>query len=292
MRYALVLLSFAFATLSGAAESDKIPPAQIAVSPSKFVLELGDKPIAESVKLINLGDQPVTIDTRLVNWDLDEANSVRPLAPDEQSLEQWMIVNPLRFEIPAGGTQTVRFLIRPKVRPEPGEHRAMIYFSQVLPESAPQGRFVVKFRLGVAVYAHVGEMTRLGKLNKVEVDAAGSPVRARFDVSSEGSAHVRLSGRYAVYSAEGFPGTDPSTGIETAAKIEMPLPSSVFVAGSLPTTPVLPGARRDIVVNLGRGRLSPGHYVLAVRGDISGESIDSTIPFTVPDPQLRVDIDP
>ena len=39
-----------------------------------------------------------------------------------------MIINPVEFTIPAGGEQVVRFAVRPRAQPEPGEHRAMVFF--------------------------------------------------------------------------------------------------------------------------------------------------------------------
>ncbi|MDX1389719.1 MAG: molecular chaperone [Acidobacteriota bacterium] len=255
--------------------ADATPPAQIAVSPSRFEVEIGSKPTTESVDVVNLGDRPVSIQVTVATWDLDERNQVRILEPDEQSLDQWMVVNPLRFTIPAGKSQTVRFSVRPKVRPLPGEHRAMLYFEQVLPEEAAT-RIRLKFKVGVAVYAFAGDVSREGTLHGVEVVHGQNPARFRFDVSNEGTAHVRLSGDYAVYKADDY---DASSKQETA---------TVSVAsGTLPSRPVLPGARRHVVLGVDGGRLPPGEYVLDLHGQLGGRSIDRVVPFSIYEPTLQ-----
>ncbi|MDX1388368.1 MAG: hypothetical protein R3344_04215, partial [Acidobacteriota bacterium] len=190
--------------------ADGAPPAQIAVSPSRFEVEIGSKPTTESVDVVNLGDQAVTIKVTVATWDLDERNQVRILEPDEQSLDQWMVVNPLQFTIPAGRTQTVRFSIRPKIRPLPGEHRAMLYFEQVLPEETA-ARIRLKFKVGVAVYAFAGDVTREGTLHGIDVVHGQNPAHFRFDVSSDGTAHVRLHGEYEVYRADDYTQTATAT---------------------------------------------------------------------------------
>jgi len=76
--------------VAGAAEVT--PPAQIAVSPSRFEVEIGSKPTTEAVDVMNLGDEPVSIAVSVVTWDLDEGNQVRIVEPTEQTLDQWMVI--------------------------------------------------------------------------------------------------------------------------------------------------------------------------------------------------------
>jgi hypothetical protein len=259
------------------------PPAQIAVSPSRFEVEIGTKPTTEAVDVMNLGDEPVAIAVSVVTWDLDEANKVRILDPDEQSLDQWMVVNPLQFTVPPGKSQTVRFSIRPKVRPEPGEHRAMLYFEQVLPAEST-GKMRVKFKLGVAVYGLAGEVTRVGKLHDVEVDSYDGPVRVRFDVSSEGTANVRLAGEYAIYRAAEFQESVAWWGTEPGVATDGP-PAHPVATGTLPTRPVLPGSRREVVLRA--GALDPGEYILDIKGALAGETINLAVPFAVFAPGIQ-----
>ena len=260
------------------------PPAQIAVSPSKLEVTVGPRSTTESVTLMNLGNEPVDVDVSVANWDLDEASEIRILEPTEQSLDQWMVINPLRFTVAGGKSQTVRFSIRPRVEPRPGEHRAMIYFNQVLPEKS-QDVVRVKFSLGVAVYAMVGEIERRGTLHDVDVVGGSNPPVARLDVSSDGSAHVRMAGQYAIYPADVYPGTEHTDWVPDQSPQEIVVPEMAVAAGALPPRPVLAATRREIVLQT-HGELAPGNYVLDLNGDLQGTSIDMAIPFSISEPTL------
>jgi hypothetical protein len=280
----LIVLAIVIGLSVFAAARAATPPAQIAVSPSKFELKIGARSTTQSVTLMNLGDQPVDIDVAVANWDLDEANQVQLLEPDEQSLDQWMVINPLRFTVPGGGSQTVRFSIRPRVEPEPGEHRAMIYFNQVLPD-ASEHVVRVKFSVGVAVYGLVGEIERRGTLHDVDVVGGTNPPVARLDVSSDGSAHVRMAGQYAIYPASDYPGTEHTGWSPDVRPNEIEVPELAVSAGALPARPVLATTRREILLQ-SRGELPPGNYVLDLNGDLQGSAIDLAIPFTIAEPTL------
>jgi P pilus assembly chaperone PapD len=267
------------------------PPAQVAVSPSRIELQIGTKPTTESLTLFNYSDQPVQIGVSVAHWDLDEQNNVRIIEPHEQSLDQWLVVNPLRFSLAAKSSQTVRFSIRPRVRPEPGEHRAMIYFDQILPGEST-GNLRIKFRMGVAIYAHAGEIVRAGRLNSVQVVSGTNPISAKFDISSEGTSHVRLTGQYAIWPASRYPGYENTATIEALGRPDSVVPAEVLVAGLLPAKPVLPGTRREVLLYT-PAELSPGSYVLDVNGEMPGEaSVDLGIPFTVPHPSRVSGPDP
>jgi hypothetical protein len=159
----------------------------------------------------------------------------------------------------------------------------MIYFDQILPgESTANLR--VKFRMGVAIYAHAGEIVRAGRLNSVQVVSGTNPVRAKFDISSEGTSHVRLSGQYAIWPANLYPGFENTATIESLGLPEAEVPAEVLVAGLLPAKPVLPGTRREVLLHT-PSELPPGSYVLDLNGEMPGEeSVDLGIPFTVPHP--------
>jgi hypothetical protein len=280
----LIVLAIVIGLSVLAAARAASPPAQIAVSPSKFELKLGPRSTTQSLTLMNLGEESVDIDVSVANWGLDEASQVQLLEPTEQSLDQWMVINPLRFTVPGGGSQTVRFSIRPRVEPEPGEHRAMIYFNQVLPEES-EHVVRVKFSVGVAVYGLVGDVERRGTLHKVDVVDGTNPLVARLDVSSEGSAHVRMAGQYAIYPVDDYPGIANTEWFPDVRPNEIEIPERAVAAGALPARPVLPTTRRELLLQT-RGELPPGDYVLDLNGDLQGSAIDMAIPFTIEEPTL------
>ncbi len=274
-RRRLLPLAVAALALQTAAQEPAPPPPQVGISPTRFELEIGARPTLESFRVVNLGDDPLEIQISVAHWEMDENNRVTVVAPTEQSLDQWMVVNPLRFTLPPRQTQAVRFSVRPRVEPEPGEHRAMIYLNQILPEDGGTGiRF--RFQYGITVYGYAGEVRRLGKLHAVRPREGP---RFDFDISSEGNAYVRMAGQWTVWPAGAYPGAEHT---EEVTGNEARLPGAVIQAGSLPALPVLAGTRR-ILPLAPQLRLPPGSYVLDLNGTLHDQAIDMGVPFTVPD---------
>jgi hypothetical protein len=275
----VTVLLFAIGPPMFAVAQAEEPPAQIAVSPSKFEVEIGSKPSVESLRVFNLGSKPVTVTVSVATWDLDENSKVRIVEPTEQSLDQWLIINPLEFTIEEGQSQAVRFSIRPRVQPEPGEHRAMIYLTQQS-EDDSSSPVTVRFRLGVAIYGYSGEIQRTAVLHGISVDDDTQRVSAEFDIASDGDAHVRLRGQYSVWPASSYPGPERTEEIPDLELPKTSIPDPIVEAGFLPTTPVLAGTRRTIVLHTSK-KLPPGDYVLDINGKLSNLTIDRGLPFTV-----------
>jgi hypothetical protein len=274
----LLILLMMLAPLAAAAE-ETLPPPMIAVSPSIFELEIGSTPSVHSLRVLNFGKEPVEVQVSLATWDLDEQNHVRLLDPDEQSLDQWIVINPLRFTIESGKSQSVRFSIRPRVRPEPGEHRAMIYLDQQLSEES-EAQMRVKFRIGVAVYGTVGEVARVGELHSVELAKGSNPIKAGLQISSKGTANVRIDGQYAVWQAALYPGLASEERDRNLVAPDAVLPEAVVDADKLPGIPVLAGDCRQIWFQAGKP-LPAGNYILDLDFDLDKDSFDRAVPFTV-----------
>jgi P pilus assembly chaperone PapD len=255
------------------------PPAQIALTPSRIEIDLDQGASTHAVRLLNLGDEPIDVKVSVVHWDLDEQNAVREIEPTEQSLDQWILLNPSQFKVPAGSSQTVRFAVRPRVRPEPGEHRAMIYFEQMQPLTE-NAVFRINFRVGVAVYGFAGDPTREGKLNQVRITTDSQRLQAMFDISNPGKIHVRLNGAYAIWRADAIPPAETIQMVADYGKPNVSVPTAVLAAGSLPTVPVLPGATRSIPLGLSHS-LEPGSYVLAAAGRLGEEPFVQTTAFEI-----------
>lgn len=242
--------------------------AQLGLSPSRFDIELGPKPTTEAVRVFNFGKEPVDIQVSVVTWDLDEANQVRVLPPDEQSLDQWLVINPLRFSIDAQASQTVRFSIRPRVEPEPGEHRAMIYFRQLPPPTPSKGaRFL--YNVGIAIYAQVGVTTRLIEIGEVKLENQA----VLFEMSSVGTANARFEGQYSLWPFDQYPGVEATDLFEEIEAEGWQPPEPIIEVGKLPTTPVLPGTTRTLALTL-ETALDPGRYVIDLNGQLGDEQIN------------------
>jgi len=251
----LVVLA-AFAAVAAAAPAG----AQLGVAPTRFEIDLDEGSSTHSVRVLNLGQRDSLVEVEVLNFDLDEDNKVRILPPDEQSLDQWMVLNPLRFRIPAGGSQAVRFSIRPRVQPAPGEHRAMLYFTEVVDPDAPPAQGIrALHRIGIAVYAWAGEESRSATVHGLIVAERS----VKIDVEATGTVHVRAAGTWSVRTLGD--------------------PPSVPASGDLPSTPVLPGTRRSLPIPLPPD-LEPGEYRILVEGTVGEAPLDLSAAFVVPGP--------
>ncbi len=278
-RRCLLLSAVAGLAVQGSAQEPASAPPQVGISPTRFELTIGARPTVESFRVINFGEEPLEIQVSVAHWRMDERNQVQVVAPTEQSLDQWMVINPLRFNIPPGGTQAVRFSVRPRVEPEDGEHRAMIYLNQVLPEGGDGAKGIrFRFQYGVTVYGYAGEVRRAGELHAVTAVPGTGPVRFDFDLSSTGNAHVRMEGQYAIWPAEAYPGAEHT---ELVTGKDARPPAAVIHAGDLPALPVLAGTRRTMPLQP-KLELPPGSYVLDLNGTLHDEVLDLAVPFTVP----------
>lgn len=261
-----------------------MPPAtalNIGVTPSRVELEINsNKTRSQSIRVLNPSSEPIEVKAVIRSWVMSEDNKLQEFSAGEQSLEQWIIFTPSKFTIPAGGAQTVRFAIRPKVQPKSGEHRAVIYFEEVPPGNDKSKGVRIVGRLGVVIYGYVGNIKRLGVLNSVTVDTKPKAVGAIFDISNQGNAYVRLTGQYAIWPAAQYPGAEATKPIANLGKPEAKVPANLLDAGLLPSSPVLPENRRQLRLPITK-TLPPGNYVLDIKGDLSGVPIKKGIPFTV-----------
>ncbi|GAK60060.1 pili assembly chaperone, PapD N-terminal domain [Candidatus Vecturithrix granuli] len=254
---------------------------EFGISPSLFQLTIGAQNKTESFRVFNFGARPMKFQISVHNWEVDEAFNVQVIPPTEQSLDQWIVINPVEFTVAPGKSQVVRFAIRPRVQPEPGEHRAILYTCEVPIKTENQSQSNIVGCIGAAVYGDYGEISRIGILHDVTLVSATNPVLARFDISSEGNAHVRMDGQYAIWKASAYPGTENTTRLEDMQDAEKLAAQGIADAGVLPSLPVLPGTRRTMELQTSMV-LAPGEYVLDINGSLSGNAIDQGIPFSIP----------
>lgn len=260
-----------------------MPAAQalnIGVSPSRYEIKINNQGRSQSIRVVNYSSETVEFKTTVNSWVMNDKNQLQEVKGNEQSLAQWIVFTPSQFKIPPGGSQTIRFAIRPKVQPSPGEHRAIISFQEVAPTQAAKGSVRVVGKIGVVVYASVGEIKRIGTLNSVNVETKPNAVNAAFDISNQGNGHVRLTGQYAVWPAAKYPGAEATKPIANLGKPDTKITEPVADIGFLPSTPVMPSDRRKILLEITK-KLAPGNYVLDINGELNGVEIDKGIPFTV-----------
>lgn len=279
-RKASSLVLSAMTLLSGIPTANAI---EIGVSPPRMEINLNAKNNrSNAITISNLSDKPVEMKAYVRNWKINEKNMLEDVPSTENSLDQWIIFTPSRFTIPPRKTQTVRFAIRPKVKPVAGEYRAVIYLQEAAPASSPDADTINTVgRVGVVVYAYAGEIKRVGTVNSVTVDTKPNQVQAVFDVSNQGNAHIRIEGQYAIWRAGKYPGAKVTEPLKNVGNSNAKLPADVVKAGAIDLVPVLPSNNRQLVLPLIE-KLPPGNYVLDINANLSGKPVDKGIPFTVP----------
>jgi len=251
----------------GAASKKGLQP-QLAISPSRIVLESDEVNATKSVTVLNLGSKPMQVEVSVQNWDFDEDNNYRALPPTPQSLDQWLIINPVRLTIPAKGQQTVRMAVRPKAKPEDGEHRAMVFFKQLRAEEAKGVN--VLFNVGVPVYAFFGDVKREAAVHSMTFNKENHTFN--FDITSSGNAYVRPEGFYMIVDAD--EATEQEilqrlNGENGEVKGDKP-----FASGKVTSKPVFAGERRKVeaAITLKEDikKALSSQYALAVKIDVAG----------------------
>jgi hypothetical protein len=243
----------------------------VAVSPPRLEIDLDGASRTESLHVLNLSDEQTRVKVSVAHWDLDEQNQVRVIAPTEQSLDQWLIVNPLEFSIAPHEQQTLRLAVRPRVAPAPGEHRAMVYIEQQPADSpldAERSGIAVRYRMGVAVYGYSGEIRREGRVHGLTTRLERDGVAVGLDVESTGNGHVRPKGQFAVWPRGAYPGDDSARAALLAGNDTPPVGS--VANAPLPELPVLAGTRRTLEVRVARPA-EKGAYVVAAAGSLQDE---------------------
>ncbi|MDO5673521.1 MAG: fimbria/pilus periplasmic chaperone [bacterium] len=273
---ALLNASF-FATKTQAQE----PPGQIGVSPSMFEFAIGMEPVDKSLQLANMKTKPVRVKVEVYNWTLDENNAIQLLPPDRQSLDQWMLIQPVDFTVEPGKTQTVRFSIRPRSKPEAGEHRAIIYFvEQPDSEKTESASIEMLFRLGVGVYGYAEPVVRKAVIHGVQLARqADSSPEIRIDVENKGNVHSRVQGSFSVWEKRSFPGFAALPQKLLAQGASTRPPEGFIGSGSLDNTPVLAGKRR--ILKTGLAPLPDGkEYIIAVQGTLDGQKVETALSWS------------
>lgn len=240
---------------------------KLAISPSRIEIS-PEKKATESITVLNLGSKPMEVEVNVQNWDFDNNNNYRALPPNEQSLDQWLIINPVRLKIPAKSQQTVRLAVRPRVEPEAGEHRAMVFFRQL----NDQGKDInFKFNVGVPIYAYFGEVKREAELFGMEFD----PIKLQFvfDIASKGNAYVRPEGVFIAMKA-----ADAGTDTELLERLDLNKMSvdnlQALAGGKLAAKPVFAGTRRQVISSVPIKEIVNEPYVVAIKATIGDRTIE------------------
>ncbi|MDT9547488.1 MAG: molecular chaperone [Chlorobium phaeovibrioides] len=208
------------------------------------------------------------------NWTLDEQNELKIIPPTPQSIDQWMIINPVAFTIESGKEQVVRFSIRPRTTPTPGEHRAIIYFSEQ-PSPYHQGGVELLFKLGIGIYAYADPVHKNGSLSGISLNRSLKTINV--ELANTGNVHTRLKGAYAIWKKGTFPGFKTMQSAITMNPDEKK-PEGFVAGGSMNNLPVLAGSKKTIVTQIPLPESNPNGYDVAVTGTVDDQRIEKLFP--------------
>lgn len=262
-KVALLLLAALLFTDEVSAAQNLEP--KLAISPSRIEIS-PEKKANESITVLNLGSKPMQVEVYVQNWDFDANNNYRALPPNEQSLDQWLIINPVRLTIPAKSQQTVRLAVRPRVEPEPGEHRAMVFFRQLNEDGKG---FNFKFNVGVPIYAYFGDVKREADVLGMEFD----PIKLQFvfDIASKGNSYVRPEGVFVAMKA-----TDAGSDADILKRLDLEKMTvdglGALASGKLSAKPVFAGTRRQVTSPVPIKEILNEPYVVAIKVTLAGQT--------------------
>lgn len=250
--------------------------AQVGISPAYYDLSAAEAGKTQTFRLFNYTDQAKKVRVSLAPWDADAANQPRLLPPGPTTLDQWVVVNPVEFEVAPQSSQAVRFSVRPAAELPTGEQRVMFIFDEINPP-AEEGKMRARFQFRSALYVQSGQTVRKGDIESITTTAEGAKVRLK----NAGNANVRLLGQFAIWQADAFPGVAATSLVPGLGTSEAKLAKGQVVANNLPGNPVLPGETHDIAFAYGGSALKPGRYVLDFNGKLGDAQLDRSVEFVV-----------
>jgi fimbrial chaperone protein len=252
------------------ADVDELLKPQFGIYPAMFEIELGNEPVDKSLIVTNLKKKPVSMRVELYAWTHNEQHQLKLVQSSQKTLDQWMVVNPVRFTVEPGGIQTIRFSISPRVKPDPGEHRAMLYLiEEPDPVNAGNGMLITA-KIGIGIYGYVQPVIHLPKIIDLSFNRASTTLSLH--LLNEGNVHARFRGRYIVWKKSLFSGLGSLKKLPEV--IEHGQESSGCLSqGFFPGDPLLPKTERNYNLKLDIPR-NAGPYVVAVIGELDGSPVE------------------
>ncbi|NKB31726.1 MAG: hypothetical protein GKR91_01335 [Pseudomonadales bacterium] len=254
------------------------PAPRMGISPDRYQIvfdEAGGE--TQSLLVQNLSDEPLSLSLSVSNWVLNDDNQIIVAPPTESSLDQWIVINPLRVTVPPGSPQTIRWAIMPRLQPQQGEYRAIIFIEEELPPRADPDNTEIrmKMRYGLPIYAHVGESIESAELHGLGVTRTGD--RLNIELSNDGNTHSRLSGNYGIWPTAEFPGSEEALKMLRAVNPENQ-DTVDFFAGNLPPSVILPGNRRNIPLPIELEET--GEFTIQLNAGFAQLEINDALSFT------------
>lgn len=258
--FSVALALFAGASLFCTARPATAQGFSASASPPRFELTAAAGTRSRNVvEITNAGVQPAKYRIRTADWTFSPDASVTfhdALQPG--SCRPWVAIERSELTIPGGGRARFRFEVAVPADAPAGECRfaLMIEGDEPVITSGDAFRIPVRGRLGIIVYAAVGDAAPKLEIVKVGLDASGGKRVPTVWIRNTGTAHGRLGGF--------LTGTD-------AKGRELEFAPSSF--------PVLPGETRALSLAAQTGPNEPVDPVLPVTVQGTLEWSGARVPF-------------
>ncbi len=271
-------LALAIVCLLVVATANAQPSPRMGISPDRYQIVFDERGgETQSLLVQNLSDEPLSLSLSVSNWELNDENQIVVAPPTESSLDQWIVINPLKVTIPPGAPQTIRWAVMPRMQPQQGEYRAIIFVEEELPprENPNSTEIRMKMRYGLPIYGQVGETIESAQLNGVNVAKTGE--KLHIDLSNDGNKHARMSGNYGIWPTAEFPGSKEALKLLRAINPENQAEAE-FNFGIMPAAVILPGIRRSVPLDL--KLQDAGEYTIQLNAEFAQLKITEAISFT------------
>lgn len=254
---------------------------RLAISPPNHIVDLAAVRRTYSYRLMNIGSETVHLSVEPFEWKFDEKNEITVLPDRDEGVHHWILIMPRELEIPPGESRVVRFSVQPDREVPPGEYVAGIAFVQQHRDDAsaqaPGLSFRSQFRIQSGVYIVSGRVRREGRILGIEI----RPDQLRTLIASRGNGHVRLCGRFLVWSVSGA----QRDGLDGQGISAPPARGADLEVGAS-EWPVLAGDERWISHPFSGHRMSPGAYIIQFIGVLGDQKISeifrAELPHEVP----------
>ncbi len=261
------------------ANSDR---AEVGISPPFLDINFEQAQKTQALRLFNLSGKKINVRVSVQPWQQSESGAVAFVPSSEDTIDQWVVLNPAKFSLTAGKSQVVRFSLRPAVQLPPGEHRFMMIFDEeeqadlIESDGEAQGAMQALFRIESAVYVQVGEPVRTGTIGLKQSSAK----QLELSLSNTGNANTRIRGQAAIYPAVDYPGEAATTELPGVQNPDFVLPKGAIRMQLIPASPALPGNTRPVFITLIEA-LAPGKYVLDLNGRVGDTVLDRAFAFEI-----------
>ncbi len=204
--------AFLMIFIPAAAPMDAAAQISIGVAPlrAEHAIQAGQLK-TDIITINNLSSKPQRMQASVSDWYLP-ADGIpvfvkRGKAPDF-SMSEWTELNPTEFEIPAGGSQILRYTIEvPPGTPEGG------YRTSILIESIPHysamkqpAAYNINARIGVMIYNRVGDAPIFPEVAGQHIilsPDAPSKTAVELSIKNNGRVHFRIRGKCTIENLHG-----------------------------------------------------------------------------------------